>query len=96
MNLNVEKVDFIRPRVDASVRYLKKIAMLENAMLDTPTAYEIIQNSGCDMRRALIQLQMRVVTAPGKEINSTTHGIYEYIIKRTNKIFKKNTLSIDF
>lgn len=69
VNLNVEKVDFIRPRTDAAVRYLKRIAKKENAELDTPTAYQILQNSGCDMRRALIQLQMYIVTSSTRSIN---------------------------
>ncbi len=66
MNLNIEKIEFFRPRIDASVRYLKKIAKLQNSLIDTPTAYEIIQQTNCDMRRALIQLQLELVTEPTK------------------------------
>lgn len=74
MNLNVEKVDFQRPRVDASVRYLKRIAKLENSTLDTPTAYELIESAGRDMRRALIQLQMRVVSSHDRHLKLPAHS----------------------
>ena len=57
INLNIEKIDFLRPRVDASIKFLKKIAEMENVELETPVAYEIVRESKCDMRRALIQMQ---------------------------------------
>ncbi len=87
MNLNVEKVDFIRPRIDASVRYLKKIAKLQHAPLDTPTAYELIQQTNGDMRRALIQLQLQLVTsrpATNTAPRNTTLQLAKYLSSLLN------------
>ena len=58
INLNVEKIEFIRPRIDASIRFLKSIAMKEKIDIDTHVAYKIIRECKCDMRRALVQLQL--------------------------------------
>ncbi len=58
INLNVEKIEFIRPRIDASTRFLKSIALKENIDIDTHIAYKIIRDCKCDMRRALVQLQV--------------------------------------
>lgn len=60
INLNIEKINFVRPRVDAAMKYLKKISKLENYHLDTPSAYTLVQDCKCDMRRALLQLQATV------------------------------------
>lgn len=57
INLNIERIVFVRPRVDAAIKYLKKVSKQENFKLDTPTAYKIIGDCKCDMRRALLQLQ---------------------------------------
>jgi hypothetical protein len=58
INLNVEKIEFIRPRIDASIRFLKSVALKEQNDLDTHIAYNIIRDCKCDMRRALVQLQL--------------------------------------
>lgn len=58
MNLNVERIDFERPRVDACVRFLVSVAKRETSMkLEMSTAYEIVRECGCDMRKSLVQLQ---------------------------------------
>jgi hypothetical protein len=53
----VEKIEFNRPLVDASIRFLKKIARLEKIRLDLSTAHAILSDCNCDMRQALCQLQ---------------------------------------
>lgn len=77
MNLNVEKIDFMQPRIDASVRFLKRVAKKEHAELDTPTAYQILNDTKCDLRRALIQLQMHVASNPTRriELSDTNSGM---------------------
>jgi hypothetical protein len=88
INLNVEKIEFVRPRVDASIKYLKNVAKQENFELDTPTAYRLVRESKCDMRRALVQLQAimgKKVASIGfhksdcsyKESSSTTKSYYQ-------------------
>ena len=80
MNLNVERVEFMQPRIDASVRFLKKVAKQEHAELDTPTAYQILKDTKCDLRRALIQLQMHVASDPTRRIDlsDTNSGIWMF------------------
>jgi hypothetical protein len=58
INLNIEKISFNMPRVDAATKFLKKISKLENYDLDTPSAYKILTDCKCDIRRALNQLQV--------------------------------------
>jgi DNA polymerase III delta prime subunit len=80
INLNVEKIEFIRPRVDASIKYLKSIAKRENIELDTPTAYKLVRESKCDMRRALVQLQAIIgkkIAAIFNENNSCHRESYQ-------------------
>lgn len=59
MNLNVERIEFERPRVDASIRFLVSVAGREMpaSKLETSTAYEIVRECKCDMRKSLVQLQ---------------------------------------
>lgn len=57
VNLNVEKIRFNQPRVDAGVKFLKSVANSEKFDLDTSVAYKILNDCKCDMRRALVQLQ---------------------------------------
>lgn len=59
INLNIERIDFVRPRVDAAIRFLKSVVKRENSKLEleNATAYKIINECRCDMRRALVQLQ---------------------------------------
>lgn len=55
--LNVERIEFERPRLDAAIRFLVSVAAREHSKLETSTAYEIVRECGCDMRKALVQLQ---------------------------------------
>ena len=57
INLNIERIDFVRPRIEAAIKFLKKVATLENKVLDTHMANKLIQESKFDMRRALMQFQ---------------------------------------
>ncbi len=57
INLNIEKIDFVRPRIEAAIKFLKKVAALENKVLDTHTANKLIRECKFDMRRALMQFQ---------------------------------------
>jgi hypothetical protein len=57
INLNIEKIQFSQPRVDAGVKFLKAIAAMEKSNLDTFTAFKIVHDCKCDMRRAMVQLQ---------------------------------------
>lgn len=68
INLNVEKVDFYRPRVDAAIRFLKNIAKAESVSLDRSTAYRIIQECKCDMRKSINQLQIMLTNTNRLEI----------------------------
>ena len=58
INLNIEKIDFVRPRIEAAIKFLKKVASAENKELDKPTANKIIQECNFDMRRALMQFHV--------------------------------------
>ncbi len=68
INLNIEKIQFSLPRVDAGVKFLKSIATMEKSELDTSTAYKIVHDCKCDMRRAMVQLQTLIGT--GNQKNS--------------------------
>lgn len=59
MSLNIERIEFERPRVDACVRFLVSVAKREAAAmkLELSTAYEIVRECRCDMRKSLVQLQ---------------------------------------
>lgn len=59
LNLNVERIGFERPRVDACVRFLVSVAAREtpHVKLETSTAYGIARECRCDMRKSLVQLQ---------------------------------------
>ena len=63
INLNVEKIDFVRPRIESSIKFLKKVASLESKVLDKPTANKIIQESKFDMRRAIMQLHALIYSS---------------------------------
>ncbi|RNA02469.1 ATPase family AAA domain-containing 5 [Brachionus plicatilis] len=63
VNLNVEKIDFGRPRIDAAVRFLKSVAKAESMRLDTSTAYKISHECKCDMRKSINQLQIMLTNA---------------------------------
>ena len=57
-NLNVERIDYARPRVDAAIQFLRRVARAEeHVVLDTCVLNRLLRECRCDMRRALVQLQ---------------------------------------
>lgn len=76
-NLNVEKIDFVRPRVDAAVRFLKSVAKKENRKIDTATASRIITECKCDMRRALVQLQALIGYGTNRASIESDHALMD-------------------
>lgn len=84
INLNIEKIDFNRPRIDASVRFLKSVAKAESARLDTPTAYKILKECKCDMRRALFQLQALLSSSSAGGSNSSLSLMKKYKLMAIN------------
>jgi hypothetical protein len=94
INLNIEKVTFVMPRVDEATLYLKKISKQEKYDLDTPAAYKIIRDCKCDMRRALIQLQTLInSTLTPKPVNlpkPDSNDLIEYLPNALNN-FEKST-----
>lgn len=97
INLNIEKISFNMPRVDAATKFLKKISKLENYDLATPSAYKILTDCKCDIRRALNQLQVIVSStllanttdlAPKKSDDSSQ--LRDYLSNSLNNINKLN------
>jgi hypothetical protein len=76
ITLNIEKIQFSRPRVDAGVKFLKNVAVAERNELDTSTAYKIVHDCKCDMRRALCQLQA-VLAATGPNPVQSCHRLLD-------------------
>lgn len=89
INLNIEKIEFTRPRVDASIRFLKNIAKKENMHLEKHLAYNIVRECKCDMRRALVQLQT-ILTSSGDLLNSKRHGSSAESLKKYKKTLDLN------
>lgn len=89
MNLNVERIEFERPRVDASIRFLMSVAVRETGTkLEMPTVYEIVRECRCDMRRSLLQLQALICNSDSKETGST-------LIDQYKAHTKNGTLNLD-
>ena len=94
INLNIERIDFVRPRIEAAIKFLKKVANLENKELDKHTANKIIQDCKFDMRRALMQFQVlcfsskeKLITMPNSSLfqDSTTFDLNNHLTKVTFK-----------
>jgi DNA polymerase III delta prime subunit len=73
INLNIEKIDFVRPRTEAAIKFLKKVASLENKVLDTHTANKLIRDCKFDMRRVLMQFQALYFSSKSQMLANNTN-----------------------
>ena len=88
LNLNIEKIEFTRPRIDASIRFLKMIAKSENKELNKPIANKILRECKCDIRKALVQLQF-LISSSSKSLEGT-HLLMEKYARTANGLFDLN------
>ncbi len=86
INLNIEKIQFMQPRIDSGVKFLKTVASAENLKLETSAAYKILNDCKCDMRRALVQLQCLLKHKSNNHVNKSLLNLYQ------NTLFFSKTL----
>ena len=86
INLNVEKIDFCRPRIDAAVRFLKSVAKAESISLHRSLAYRIIQECKCDMRKSLNQMQI-MLTNTDKDLTKKLKFAVKHANLNLNSFF---------
>ncbi|CAF1076722.1 unnamed protein product [Brachionus calyciflorus] len=57
LSLDIEQIEFIRSKMDTALGYLRKIANLEGYKIEDLIIQKILQESKCDMRRSINELQ---------------------------------------
>ncbi|CAF0835332.1 unnamed protein product [Brachionus calyciflorus] len=91
LSLDIEQIEFIRPKMDTALGYLRKIANLEGYKIEDLIIQKILQESKGDMRRSINELQALIGSNQKTIQNLNNTNLIVNFLTNTN-----NLLYLDF